>query len=124
MKFTLNALEHLAKARRNRKSLVDDLLKLVGTCPEWVAVVAFYSALHFVDAYYAKIGMHFQHHIERNREVADSLPDIFESYYRLYDVSVNSRYGSIKDNPTEGEVKDLVEKELPVVTGFIEGLVH
>ena len=122
--FALSAMENLAKAQRNRKILLNYLLKLVAECPEWIAVVAFYSALHFVDAYYAKMGMRFQRHEDRNKEVADSLPSIFESYYKLYDISVNSRYGCVKDNPTAGEAKDLVDNDLPVVAQFIESLIH
>ncbi|MGD0496149.1 MAG: hypothetical protein ABSB28_08930 [Candidatus Bathyarchaeia archaeon] len=122
--FALSAMENLAKARRNREILLNYLLKLVAQCPEWVAVVAFYSALHFVDAYYAKLGIHFQRHVDRNKEVAESLQDIFDVYYNLYDISVNSRYGCVKDNPTEEEANDLVNKDLPAVAKFIEGLVH
>jgi hypothetical protein len=122
--FALSASENLAKARRNRQLLCDYLLNLVSECPEWVAVVAFYSALHFVDAYYAKLNIYFERHIDRNKEVSQSLPEIYDSYYRLYDISVDSRYGCIKDNPTPDEAKDLVDNELPVVAQFIEPLVH
>lgn len=99
-------------------------MNLISRCPEWVVVVAFYSALHFVDAYFAKLNLHFQHHVERNKEVSNSLPDIFPAYYRLYDVGLNSRYGSIKDNPTPEEATDVVENDLPKVVEFIQGLVH
>jgi len=116
-------MEHLEKAIRNKKILFDYLLNFVDTCPEWVTVVAFYSALHFVDAYFVKLNLHFQHHEERNREVNDSLPDIFSAYYRLYDLGLNSRYGSIKDNPTPEDAEDAVKYDLPKVVEFIQGLV-
>jgi len=117
-------MENLIKARRNRQIILNHLLKLVAECPEWIAVIAFYSALHFVDAYYAKMNIYFQRHVDRNKEVSNSLPDIFASYFKLYDISVNSRYGCVKDNPTVGEAENLVNEDLPVVADFIEDLVH
>jgi len=117
-------MEHLEKAKRNKEILFNHLLQFIERCPEWITVVAFYSALHFVDAYFAKLGLHFQHHQERNREVEYSLPDIFLAYYRLYDLGVNSRYGCIKDNPTSEEAKDVIKEDLPKVVKFIQGLVH
>lgn len=124
VKFSLSAVEHVVKAKRNRKILQDYLLQSVENCPEWVSVVAFYSALHYVDAYFSKCGQNFQRHDERNREIELSLPEIFTSYYRLYDISVNSRYGCMDDNPTVDEAKDLVETDLPKVSAFMEGLIR
>jgi len=124
LKFRLSSIEHLEKARRNQEILFNHLLNFVEKCPEWVTVVAFYSALHFVDAYFAKLNLHFQHHQERNSEISESLKEIFGAYYRLYDLSVNSRYGSMKDNPTADEAMDTVRNDLPKVVEFIQGFVH
>jgi hypothetical protein len=66
--------------------------------------------------------MYFERHQERNKEVANSLPEVFPSYYKLYDISVDSRYGCVKDNPSPSEAKDIVDIDLRVVAGFIEGL--
>lgn len=116
-------MEHLEKAVRNRDILFKYLLNLIDRCPEWVTVVAFYSALHFVDAYFAKLGLYYQNHEERNSEVSESLPEIFSAYYRLYDLGFYSRYGSVKDNPTLGDANDAVQEDLPKVVNFIQDLV-
>jgi hypothetical protein len=44
--------QHIALANRNQ-SVLEYLLQDVGRCTEWVATVAFYKALHLVEAVFA-----------------------------------------------------------------------
>ncbi len=57
---------------------------------DWLAIVAFYAALHWVDAALAHQGLHPSNHRERNR-MAQGLP-IWNEYYELYAVSRIARY--------------------------------
>jgi len=56
----------------------------------WLAIIAFYAALHWLDAYFAHQGVHPTNHRERNR-AAQGLP-IWNEYYELYAVSRIARY--------------------------------
>jgi len=57
---------------------------------DWLATLAFYSALHWLDASFADRGLHPTNHRERNR-AARGLP-IWDEYYELYAVSRIARY--------------------------------
>lgn len=57
---------------------------------DWLAVLAFYAALHWLDAYFAHHGLHPSNHLQRNR-AAHGLP-IWDEYYELYAVSRIARY--------------------------------
>lgn len=57
---------------------------------DWMAILAFYSALHWLDAYLAHEGLHPSNHRERNR-AAQRLP-IWDEYYELYAISRIARY--------------------------------
>ena len=57
---------------------------------DWLAILAFYAALHWLDAYFADRGLHPGNHRERNR-AAQGLP-IWDEYYELYALSRIARY--------------------------------
>lgn len=119
--FRLRPKAHLKKAELNKDFAINHLLALADKFPEWVSIVAFYSALHFVSAYLVKEhGLYFEDHEERNRAVSFHLGAIDIEYKRLYDLCLNSRYGSIKDNPKPDEAKDAVNIELTKVEHFVK----
>jgi len=111
---------HLLKAQRNKEILLKHLVKILGKCPDWVTIVAFYTALHFVEAFFKKNhGLNFDHHEERHSAMSYLMPEIFPAYYRLYDLGFNSRYKSIKDMPTCDEAESAVRHELSQVEEFV-----
>jgi len=57
---------------------------------DWLATLAFYAALHWLDAVLADRGLHPSNHRERNR-AAQGLP-IWDQYYELYALSRIARY--------------------------------
>lgn len=57
---------------------------------DWIVVLAFYAALHWLDAYLARQGLHPTNHRERNR-AAQGQP-IWDEYHELYAVSRIARY--------------------------------
>ena len=112
---------HLLKAERNRKFLFDFLLEIIEACPDWASVVAFYSALHFMEAFLKKThNLDFEHHEERHRFISRVFPEIFDAYYRLYDLGFNSRYGSIKDAPTCAETESAIKYEFAEVEEYVK----
>jgi hypothetical protein len=89
-------------------------------CPDWVSVVAFYSALHFVEAYMKRRhGLDFKHHEERLSFMSINVPEIFSVYQRLYDMGFDSRYRSLQDAPSCEEAKSVVKFELADVEKFV-----
>lgn len=76
----------------------------------------------FCGCYFAKLNKHYSHHEERNSEVAISLSEIFSAYYNLYDLSLSSRYGRIKDIPRIAEVEDSIKNDLLKIVGYMKRL--
>lgn len=123
--MVLSPKDCIKKAKRNRGFLNEELYGIVKRYPDWVTVVAFYSALHFVDAYLiSKHGLQFEHHTERDRAVALLMGEIYAAYHRLYDLSFRSRYMRVEDNPTPEEAESAVKFELPRVQEFVERFVR
>lgn len=116
----MNVKPHLLKAERNKQFLEAYLMKLLDKCPDWVSIVAFYSALHFVEAYIKKNqGLDFKQHEERHRFMSHHVSEIFSVYYRLYDLGFSARYKSMKDAPTCDEANSAVQFDLVDVEKFV-----
>ena len=125
MTMVLNHKDYIEKAKRNRDFVNEDLYKLVKSYPDWVTVVAFYSALHFVDAYLIlKHSLQFEHHTDRDKAVALLMGEIYAAYHRLYDLSFRSRYLRVEDNPSPDEAESAVKFELSRVQEFVERFVR
>lgn len=84
-----SAAEHQAKAAHNRAFLntITD-----PTYCDWMAVVAFYVAVHLVERLFALQGRHNQDHRGRNRAVRRQLRPIHRNYRALYNLSMVARY--------------------------------
>ncbi len=88
--------EHIQQAQHNQellKSLDIDNFPFL----DWVATIAFYAALHYVEAWFASQGkgMHYTAHQERNRaisQVDEFRPVIWPNYRALQDCSHLARY--------------------------------
>ena len=116
----MNVKPHLLKAERNKEFLSECLMKILDKCPEWVTIVAFYSALHFAEAFLKRnYGLDFEKHEERHTFMSQYVPEIFSPYYRLYDLGFSARYKSIKDAPTCDEADSAVRYDLPDVEKFV-----
>ena len=101
--------EFVRRAERNRSHLdefdLDDTAYL-----DWAVIVAFYTALRWVDAYFSPNRP--TDHPERNAWVArDShTRPIYREYRELHQLSVEARYGLREFEPDE--VKALVANRL------------
>jgi len=99
---SLNA--HLDLANRNQ-DLIDHLTPDIGRFPEWVTTVAFYRALHLVEAVFATDpaikhgGDHGKRHdyLKRNKKYKA----IYEAYRPLWAASVVARYLEDKSSATD-----------------------
>ena len=103
-----NKVNHLATARDNRAvaiSLLENDLSLA-----WAATVAFYSALHLIEAAFAKNGQHFDNHPARNAHLKSerTLQNIWKHYKPLYDYSLKARYLADEN----GSAEDLMKRYL------------
>lgn len=85
--------EHLRKAENNKAfahSIKIDSPTNIG----WAIVAAFYSALHFVNAFCARHNTYFGSHSQRNSEVQNNpqLEKLRDDYMDLYTLAWNARY--------------------------------
>ncbi len=109
------------KAEKNKKFLYNSLLKIIEVCPDWASVVAFYSALHFVEAFLKKThGLDFEYHEDRHKFISNHLPEIWVAYYRLFDLGFNSRYKSINDSPTSDETMSAIKFDFAEVEKYVK----
>jgi hypothetical protein len=95
-------------------------MSILDKCPDWASVVAFYSALHFMEAFLKKqYNIDFEHHEERHTFLSYNIPRaVFSAYYRLYDLGFTSRYKSTNDAPTSEEADSAIRFDLKQVENF------
>jgi hypothetical protein len=90
--------EHQRQARHNREFLDGiDSKKF----PDWVAVVAFYTAVHLVQALFSLSGDRCRSHRQRNELLRQKFPAIWKHYHPLYSFSRLARYWCMKVVPDQ-----------------------
>ncbi len=99
---------HIAAARENQRA-IDYLAERIDAFPGWVAVVAFYKALHVVEAVFASDGTgggHTDDHRTRNAVLKSTVryQQIWRFYRPLYQASLIARYLRENDKRPEYEV--------------------
>lgn len=84
---------HLTRAEQNeqfaRTLNLDDSFYT-----DWAIAILFYSALHYIDAYFALTHVHPRDHDKRDAAIEKNgtLTEIYRDYRRLKDVSEDARY--------------------------------
>ena len=78
---------------------------------DWEVTTLFYSAVHYVDAYFARKGIHPKCHTSkyrdgRNELVLALLAPIASEYLQLYKLSKAARYGWPRQLIQQGDVQD------------------
>jgi hypothetical protein len=90
-----SAEEHLTVAERNQK-LIDHLLPDIEQFAEWITVIAFYKALHIVEAvfYRTHSSKHGRNHEDRERllKTTNRYKNIYKFYRPLWAASTVARY--------------------------------
>ncbi len=86
--------QHKEKSRENRVFL--DFLIANNGPPEWIAVVAFYSALHAIERLSACDNRHYQKHQDRLAYLTGHKKHraIHRDFAILFDASLVARYGT------------------------------
>lgn len=118
--FILNPDEHIKKAEKNFSYIQNIFKKHCNECPDWVCVVSFYSALHYVCAILLKQNnVRKTHHEERNQQVSLLHPEIEIEYLGLYDHGRNARYDKISNSPESGDAEYAITHSLPRIRDYV-----
>jgi hypothetical protein len=114
-------LEAHLRASQENQDLAATLISTPGGV-SWAPVVAFYAALHLVDAYLATIGVHPMSHVERRAAIRQTrvLAPILRDYRILEAMSRESRYDLRRFSAAEAS--SLLASELTRVRDGIESL--
>lgn len=103
--------EHRAQALRNEQFL-RGLQSSSTQYADWVVTVAFYAAVHLVEARLAKLGIHSPDHDKRNSYVTilSEFKPVYREYMELYFFSLQSRYGCQFSSWTPSKVETVISK--------------
>ena len=105
---------HRAKAEKN--------LRFLGIIPDeyadWLATVAFYSAVHYVQAVFARDGVSSRSHFELNQRLRRQHPDIWRQFKPLYNASRLARYTDFPINAAE-VLGELIEGRLKAIRRMV-----
>jgi hypothetical protein len=116
-----SSAEHRQKAERNA-ALARSLD--VAAYPEWVAVAAFYAAVHLVERLAACGNLHHQNHPDRSWYVQRHHRAIYPAYQALFDAGHAARYATLNQFNrayTPAAVRDvLVGTHLDAITRYVE----
>jgi hypothetical protein len=119
----LNASDYLTQARANR-SHVEWLLASRPGDPivlQWAVTVAFYSALHGLNAHLPNLGIRVRSHMARDRALATEVNGVPSSVYTAYrdleEASRDARYGLVSF--TFQDVRQLLDRQLAVIATFV-----
>ncbi|MCS7264054.1 MAG: hypothetical protein NZ805_04395 [Armatimonadetes bacterium] len=103
---------HLAQVRHNLVFL-RSFYAPTTPYPDWAVTVAFYTALHAIEAALASQHMHSQSHVERRRYVRQMFPHLWRLYYRLDVFSRRTRYEGFQPDPVL--LQQLVDHDLNTI---------
>lgn len=111
---------HLAVARDN-ELLASQLNMDSGASRGWAATISFYAALHYVEAFFSKKGIHSADHRTRDSNLCrhDETMAVYDDFCELKNISTSARYFgrypskieySIEVAPALAAVKSAMEK--------------
>lgn len=85
--------QHVAKADGNAALALSLTLDNQSRI-DWALVILFYAAMHYVEAYLAKSGVHLRNHTTRDNAISrdSSLRKVFKEYSDLKYFGYNARY--------------------------------
>jgi hypothetical protein len=87
-----NEIEHIQQANRNDAAL-KHLMTDVSLYSEWVTTVAFYKAVHVVEAmFYSQYGKNSHDHVSRLDTLINCNKKLYKLFRPLYSASMVARY--------------------------------
>ena len=120
-----NEIIHRMQTEQNER-LARGLVLLSPQLMDWAVTACFYAALHLVDSYLARLGIHPRTHVEREDLVQRRLPHIRRNYLRLKHYSLHARYQGAHMNPATAFqpafVENLIATELEAIRNYIAQL--
>jgi inorganic triphosphatase YgiF len=105
---------HLRKAEKNQAFL--DTIS--DEFPDWLAIVAFYKAVHLVEAIFARRGSPSHDHRDRNMKLKRAHPEIWKHFGPLYKASKWLRYTDQTIDASEVR-EELIGKRLKTIESLV-----
>jgi len=116
---------HRMQAEQNER-LARGLVLLSPQLMDWGVTACFYAALHLVDSYLARVGIHPENHEEREDWIRRWLRPIRSEYRALKRRSIRARYDALQMNPATAFqpafVENLIATELEAIKNYIAQL--
>ncbi len=116
---------HTLQAEHNER-LSRGLVLLSPQFMDWAVTACFYAAIHLVEGYLARFGIHPHTHVEREGWIRRRLPHIRPNYWRLKHYSLHARYQGTQMTPATAFqpafVENLITTELGAIKNYIAGL--
>ncbi|MBC8228582.1 hypothetical protein H8E77_03420 [bacterium] len=116
---------HRMQAEQNER-LAKGLVLLSPQLMDWGITACFYTAIHLVDSYLARLGVHPDNHMEREEWIAYRLRPIQSEYRILKRYSLRARYDAAQMNPATAFqpsfVENLLSVELETIRNYIAQL--
>jgi hypothetical protein len=113
------------QAEQNER-LARGLVLLSSQLMDWGVTACFYAALHLVDSYLARVGIHPENHEEREDWIRRWLRPIRSEYRALKRRSIRARYDALQMNPATAFqpafVENLLATELETIRNYIAQL--
>ncbi|HIE29427.1 TPA: hypothetical protein EYP66_19330 [Candidatus Poribacteria bacterium] len=113
------------QAEQNER-LARGLVLLSPQLMDWGVTACFYAALHLVDGYLARVGVHPKNHAEREDWIRRRLHLIRGDYRNLKRFSIRARYDVFQMNPATAFqpafVENLIATELEAIRNYIAQL--
>ncbi|MBI1930674.1 hypothetical protein HYR99_41310 [Candidatus Poribacteria bacterium] len=118
-------LNHQRQAEQNER-LARGLILLSPPFMEWAVTACFYAALHLIDGYFARHGIHPQNHQERRAFILRAHYPIRNAYRTLERYSLDARYNCVQTDSMSAfqpaEVELLLDTELQFIKNYLAGL--
>jgi len=112
--------EHLTQVRHNidiLNSFCSGAVPYPTTAyPDWAVTLAFYTAVHLVEARLAQHGIHSTSHLQRNNEVRRRFRPIRRNYDRLQSSSQEARYDF--KHPTPDSLRERINEDLWAILNY------
>lgn len=87
---------------------------------DWIAIAAFYKAVHLVEMLRAVDGQHSRGHAGRRKYLKTVYPKIWIEYFPLDNFSIHARYYCKRIDGTKVRT-ELLGKRLPALESLVEG---
>lgn len=113
--------QHRFRSRDNEQ-FADSLDVTHSINDNWAVVAAFYAALHYIEAYFTRLGKKCINHDDRAEKIkADlKLRRAYVHYSFLYSLSIEARYKLT--TLTQDSYKKRAKPQLDTLKGFVDGI--